>query len=140
MQSYSLTQANCWTDYRCRIPHKADLKRKGHRRSLSHHSDLEGKDPQKQRPPVTHYNNFQHTAHTRIPCMLQRGTLSVHHTWEAGNWNKRSFLVGIDGDKGYTCRLLYVCVCFMYEFVYKHVLNQFPYPLLLPFGTACHQH
>lgn len=41
-------------------------------------------------------------------------------------WNEKSSLAGIDGDKDYTCRLLYVCVCFVYEFVYKHVLNQIP--------------
>lgn len=127
MQSHSLTQVNYWTDYRCRIPDKADSKRQGHRQPHSHHSDLEGRDPQKQIPPVTHYNDFQDTAHTQIPCTLQRGTrYQVHHTWEEGNWNKKSFLAGINGDKIYTCRLLYVCVCFMYEFVYKHVLNQIP--------------
>lgn len=29
MQSYSVTQAKYWTDYRCRIPHNADFKEKG---------------------------------------------------------------------------------------------------------------
>lgn len=85
------------------------------------------KDPQKQIPPVTHYNDFQDTAHNQIPCTLQCETrYQVHHTWEAGNWNQKSFLAGIYGDKGYTCQLLYVCICFMCGFVYKHVLDQIP--------------
>lgn len=49
--------------------------------------------------------------------------------------NETSSLAGIDGDKDYTCRLLYVCVRFVYEFVYKHVLNQIPLsPAVAPLG------
>lgn len=58
MQSHALTQAHYWTGYRCRIPDKADSKVKGHRQPHSQHSDLEGRGPQKQIPPVTHYNDF----------------------------------------------------------------------------------
>lgn len=49
--------------------------------------------------------------------------------------NETSSLAGINGNKDYTCRLLYVCVCFVYEFVYKYVLNQIPLsPAVAPLG------
>lgn len=66
----------------------------GHRQPHSHHSDLEGRDPQKQIPPVhTMTSRIHHTrthTHTQIPCTPQCGTpYQVHHTWEAGNCGMR---------------------------------------------------
>lgn len=63
MQSHSLTPSDYWTDNRCRIPDKADWKKKkGGDGDVDSHTVitlvLEGRHPQRQIPPVTHYNNF----------------------------------------------------------------------------------
>ena len=51
-------------------------------------------------------------------------------------WNDEGSLAGIDGDKDYTCRLLYACSWFMYEFVCTSMCQiKFPYLLLLPHPT-----
>lgn len=76
-QSHSFIQANYWTDYRCRIPVKADSKDK----DVDYHTvtHLEGQSPQKQIPPLhTIITSRYITRAQRSQCTLQCGTLVMY--------------------------------------------------------------
>lgn len=79
------------------------FKRQGHRQPHSHHSDLEGQDPQKQIPPLhTIMTSRIHHTRTHSDPMYTAVLNSVSNTSYIGGrelWNENSSLAGIDGTK-----------------------------------------
>lgn len=61
-------------------------KGQGHKTAVQSASDLERPNPQKPTPLATHYNDFDDTAHTPIPCIPRQRR--ARRTWDVGNRKK----------------------------------------------------
>lgn len=129
-QSHSFIQANYWTEYRCRIPVKADSKDKDvDNHTVSTH--LEGQSPQKQIPQLhtiitSRYITHAHTHALRDPVYTAMWS-SCHTHGKQGTVEWVEFLCSYQWGQIFHLPIT-VCVrmfC-VWACVYKHASHQIP--------------